>query len=67
MSDDIDLGDLVEITDSPGLLDRDGSFLKYRGMVGLVVDAGLNSDCWIVQLDDGSEIEVPEACLNKEE
>jgi hypothetical protein len=67
MMDSIGRGDLVEITDSPGLLDRHGSFLKYCGMVGLVVDAGTGGDCWVVQLDDGNEVEVPEACLTKEE
>jgi hypothetical protein len=67
MMDSIGIGDLVEIADSPGLLDRQVSFLKYCGMVGLVVDAGTSEDCWIVQLDDGREVEVAEVCLIKDE
>ena len=60
------IGDLVQVTDSPGLLDRESVFLRYLGMVGVVVDSGVNIDCWIVQFDDDSEVEIPTACLLKE-
>ena len=59
-------GDLVQVTDSPGLLDRESGFLRYLGMVGIIVDSGVNADCWIVQFDDDSEVEIPAACLLKE-
>ncbi len=66
MTEIFNIGDLVQVTDSPGLLDRGADLLRYRGMVGLVVDNGINVDCWIVQFDDGTEVEVPAACLLKE-
>jgi hypothetical protein len=64
--DTFNIGDLVQVIDSPGLLDREGSYLRYRGLVGLIVDFSVGSDCWVVQFDDGTEIEVPAACLVKE-
>ena len=60
------IGDVVEIVDSPGLLDRMASFMKYLGIVGVIVDKGNNTDCWIIQFDDESEVEIPAACLYKE-
>jgi hypothetical protein len=62
----LNTGDLVQVTDSSGLLDRESGFLRYLGMVGVVVDSGVNIDCWIVQFDDDSEVEIPAACLLKE-
>ena len=62
----LNTGDLVQVTDSPGLLDRESGFLCYLGMVGIIVDSGVNTDCWIVQFDDDIEVEVPAACLLKE-
>jgi hypothetical protein len=62
----LNIGDLVQITDSPGLLDRESGFMQYLGMVGVIVDSGVNADCWIIQLDDNSEVEIPAACLLKE-
>jgi len=64
--DILNIGDLVQVKDSPGLLDRESGFLQYLGMVGVIVDGGINADCWIIQLDDGTEVEVPAACLFKE-
>ena len=66
MSIDLNIGDLVQVIDSPGILDREAGFLKYREMVGVIVDIGTGADCWVVQFDDDSEIEVPAACLFKE-
>ena len=62
----LNTGDLVQVTDSPGLLDRESGFLQYLGMVGIIVDIGINIDCWIVQFDDDSEVEIPAAFLLKE-
>ena len=58
-------GDIVQVMDSPGLLDRESGFLRYLGMVGVIVDSGVSTDCWIVQFDDDSEVEIPAACLLK--
>jgi hypothetical protein len=66
MTEILDIGDVVQVIDSPGLLDRDADFLKYLDMVGVIVDIGVSADCWIVQFDDNSEIEIPAACLFKE-
>lgn len=62
----LNIGDLVQVTDSPGLLDRESGFVQYLGMVGVIVDSGINPDCWIIQLDDDTEVEVPAACLLNE-
>ena len=62
----LNTGDLVQVTDSPGLLDRESGFMRYLGMVGVIVDSGVNTDCWIVQFDDDSEVEIPAAFLLKE-
>lgn len=66
MSDALNIGDLVEIVDSPGLLDREAAFMQYLGMVGIIVDTGISADCWIIQFDDGGEVEIPAACLSRE-
>ena len=66
MTEILNIGDLVQVTDSAGLLDRDASFMQYRGMVGLIVASGINTDCWIIQLDDGTEVEIPAVLLVKE-
>ena len=62
----LNIGDLVQVTDSPGLLDRESGFLQYLGMVGVIVDSGIHEDCWVIQLDDESEVEIPAACLSME-
>ena len=64
--DTLNIGDLVRVTDSPGLLDRKATFMQYLGTIGIIVDAGVNADCWIIQFDDESEVEIPTACLCKE-
>ena len=64
--DTLNIGDLVRVTDSPGLLDREASFMQYLGIVGIIVDVGINADCWIIQFDNESEVEIPAACLSKE-
>jgi hypothetical protein len=66
MTDIIYIGDLVQVTDSVGLLDREADFMQYLGMVGIIVGDGINPDCWIIQFDDLSEVEIPSACLTKE-
>lgn len=62
----LNIGDLVQVIDSPGLLNREAGFMQYLGMVGVIVDSGINDDCWIIQFDDDSEVEIPAACLLKE-
>jgi len=64
--DTLNIGDIVRVTDSPGLLDREASFMQYLGIVGIIVDVGINADCWIIQFDNESEVEIPAACLSKE-
>jgi hypothetical protein len=62
----LNIGDLVQVTYSVGLLDREAELMNYLGMVGIIVDNGINPDCWIIQFDDFSEVEIPSACLVKE-
>lgn len=62
----LNVGELVQVIYSPGLLDREAGIMRYLGMVGVIVDIGTEVDCWIVQFDDGSEVEIPAACLSKE-
>lgn len=62
----LNIGDLVQVIYSPGLLDREASIMQYLGMVGIIVDSGTEVDCWIIQFDDDSEVEIPTACLLKE-
>ena len=62
----LNTGDLVRVIYSPGLLDREAEIIRLIGMVGVIVDRGTNADCWIVQFDDDSEVEIPDACLSKE-
>ena len=64
--DTLNIGDIVRVMDSPCLLDREASFMQYLGIVGIIVDMGINADCWIIQFDDESEVEIPAACLSKE-
>ena len=76
---DFQIGDVVQVADTEDLyLYPDEALMKYRGMVGVIVDRGstlvvdmsfsenTNRDCWIVQFDDNSEIEVPAIYLLSE-
>jgi hypothetical protein len=60
------VGEVVQVTDSPGLLDRKADFMRYLGQIGVIVEIGINAECWIVQFDDGVEVEVPATCLVRE-
>lgn len=62
----LNIGDLVQVIYSPGLLDHEAGIMQYLGMAGIIVDSGTETDCWVVQFDDYSEAEVPAACLSKE-
>ena len=77
----LNVGDLVRISSAdtlPSYLDK--KLLQYYGMVGIIVDKGTpltvlarsssstdeSGDCWVVQLDDNSEVEIPAVCLKIE-
>jgi hypothetical protein len=62
----LNVGELVQVIYSPGLLDREAGIMRYLGMVGVIVDIGTEVDYWIVQFDDDSEVEIPATCLSKE-
>ena len=62
----LNIGDLVQVIYSPGLLDRKAGIMQYLGLVGIIVNSGNEADCWIIQFDDDSEVEIPAACLLKE-
>lgn len=66
MAEVFNLGDIVQVIYSPGLLDREAGFMKYLGMAGIIVASGINPDCWIVQFEEFTEVEIPAACLAKE-
>jgi hypothetical protein len=66
MADMLFIGDIVQVTDLPGLLNREAAFMQYLGMVGVIVEKGINTDCWIVQFDDDNEVEIPAVFLYKE-
>jgi len=66
MADIFNLGDIVQVIYSPGLLDREAGFMQYLGMAGVIVAGGITPDCWIIQLEDFTEVEIPAACLAKE-
>jgi hypothetical protein len=61
----LNIGDLVQVIYSPGLLDREAGIMRYIGMVGIIVGSGSEADCWVIQFDDDSEVEIPVACLEK--
>lgn len=77
----LNIGDIVKIVSAdalPAYLDRE--LLQYCGMVGVIVDKGtplsvlaktdsavdVSGDCWVIQLDDFSEVEIPAVCLTSE-
>lgn len=62
----LNIGDLVQVIYSPGLLDREAGIMQYVGMAGIIVDSGSKSGCWIVQFDNDNEVEIPITCLAKE-
>jgi len=62
----LNIGDLVQVTYSPGLLDMEADFMGYIGMVGIIIDKGIHAGCLVVQFDDGSEVEIPVPCLSRE-
>lgn len=66
MDEIVSIGDLVQVAYSPGLLDMEAGFMRYIGMVGIIIDKGIHAGCLVVQFDDGSEVEIPAPCLSRE-